>query len=114
MELPGTEITAPRQKVYPRNYPGKFRRLRNFFSFSLQALLFAVPWLQWNGRQAVLADIPGRKLFLFGLVLHPQDTYFLHLMLILSVRNKLVIFINWAWNYFTKNNSLRLILKDID
>ncbi len=39
---------------------------------------------------------------------------FLHLMLILSVRNKLVIFINWAWNYFTKNNSLRLILKDTD
>lgn len=38
----------------------------------------------------------------------------LHLMLILSVRNKLVIFINWAWNYFTKNNSLRLILKDTD
>ena len=39
---------------------------------------------------------------------------FLHLMLILSVRNKLVVFINWAWNYFTKNNSLRLILKDSD
>ena len=39
---------------------------------------------------------------------------FLHLMLILSVRNKLVIFINWAWNYVTKNNSLRLILKDSD
>jgi NADH dehydrogenase len=39
---------------------------------------------------------------------------FLHLMLILSVRNKLVVFINWAWNYFTKNNSLRLILKDND
>lgn len=36
---------------------------------------------------------------------------FLHLMLILSVRNKLIIFINWAWNYFTKNSSLRLILK---
>jgi len=37
---------------------------------------------------------------------------FLHLMLILSVRNKLVIFINWAWNYITKNSSLRLILTD--
>ncbi|MDD2476379.1 MAG: NAD(P)/FAD-dependent oxidoreductase [Dysgonamonadaceae bacterium] len=37
---------------------------------------------------------------------------FLHLMLILSVRNKLVIFINWAWNYITKNSSLRLILAD--
>ena len=34
---------------------------------------------------------------------------FLHLMLILSVKNKLIIFINWAWNYFTKDTSLRLI-----
>ena len=35
---------------------------------------------------------------------------FLHLMLILSVKNKLIIFLNWAWRYFTKDNSLRLIL----
>ncbi|MGV8946948.1 MAG: NAD(P)/FAD-dependent oxidoreductase [Lutibacter sp.] len=35
---------------------------------------------------------------------------FLHLMLILSVRNKLIIFINWAWVYVTKDSSLRLIL----
>ncbi len=39
---------------------------------------------------------------------------FLHLMLILSVKNKLIIFINWAWNYFSGNSSLRLILKDED
>jgi NADH dehydrogenase len=36
---------------------------------------------------------------------------FLHLMLILSVRNKLIIFINWTWSYFTKDSSLRLITK---
>jgi NADH dehydrogenase len=35
----------------------------------------------------------------------------LHLMLILSTRNKLIIFINWAWAYMTKDTSLRLILK---
>ena len=34
---------------------------------------------------------------------------FLHLMLILSVRNKLVIFFNWAWSYFTSDTSLRII-----
>ena len=39
---------------------------------------------------------------------------FLHLMLILSVRNKLIIFINWAWAYITKNTALRLILKQND
>ncbi|MDD3638425.1 MAG: NAD(P)/FAD-dependent oxidoreductase [Bacteroidales bacterium] len=37
---------------------------------------------------------------------------FLHLMLILSVRNKIIIFINWAWVYITKDSSLRLILTE--
>jgi NADH:ubiquinone reductase (H+-translocating) len=36
---------------------------------------------------------------------------FLHVMLILSVRNKLAIFFNWAWSYIAKDSSLRLILK---
>jgi NADH dehydrogenase len=35
---------------------------------------------------------------------------FVHLMLILSVKNKLIIFINWAWAYITKDTSLALIL----
>lgn len=34
---------------------------------------------------------------------------FLHLMLILSVKNKLMIFFTWAWNYLTRDSSLRLI-----
>lgn len=37
---------------------------------------------------------------------------FLHLMLILSVRNKLIIFINWAWSYITSDTALRLILNE--
>jgi NADH dehydrogenase len=36
----------------------------------------------------------------------------LHLMLILSIRNKIVVFFNWAWNYLTGDSSLRLILRD--
>lgn len=35
---------------------------------------------------------------------------FLHLMLILSVKNRLFIFINWAISYFTNDTTLRLIL----
>lgn len=35
---------------------------------------------------------------------------FLHLMLILSVKNKLIIFINWAISYFTNDTTLRLII----
>ncbi|MBQ0146866.1 MAG: NAD(P)/FAD-dependent oxidoreductase [Flavobacteriaceae bacterium] len=36
---------------------------------------------------------------------------FLHLMLILSVRNKLFIFLNWAQSYFTNDTSLRIITR---
>lgn len=63
------------------------------------------------GRNKAVVDLPFIKFkgYLAWLV-----WMFLHLMLILSVRNKIVIFINWAWNYITKNNSLRLILKDSD
>ncbi|MGC4128025.1 MAG: NAD(P)/FAD-dependent oxidoreductase [Bergeyella sp.] len=35
---------------------------------------------------------------------------FLHLMLILSVRNKIAIFFNWMWSYLNKDSSLRLII----
>lgn len=36
---------------------------------------------------------------------------FLHLMLILGMKNKLLIFVNWLWNYFTFDQSLRLIIR---
>ncbi|MBF6598008.1 MAG: NAD(P)/FAD-dependent oxidoreductase [Fermentimonas sp.] len=63
------------------------------------------------GRNKAVVDLPFIK---FKGNLAWFVWMFLHLMLILSVRNKLVVFINWAWNYVTKNNSLRLIIKDSD
>jgi NADH:ubiquinone reductase (H+-translocating) len=36
---------------------------------------------------------------------------FVHLMAILGVKNKIVIFINWLWNYITYDQSLRLLIK---
>ncbi|HEX2393828.1 MAG TPA: NAD(P)/FAD-dependent oxidoreductase, partial [Bacteroidales bacterium] len=36
---------------------------------------------------------------------------FIHLMAILGVKNRLLIFINWAYHYFTYDQSLRLIIK---
>ena len=36
-------------------------------------IFYGLPWLQWNGRQAVLFDLGARKFYLFGVVLWPQD-----------------------------------------
>lgn len=60
------------------------------------------------GRNKAVVDLPGLK---FKGYLAWFFWMFLHLMLILKVRNKLIIFINWAGNYLTQNSSLRLILK---
>lgn len=59
------------------------------------------------GTNKALVDLPGLHFrgYIAWLI-----WMFLHLMLILSVRNKLIIFINWAWAYITKDTSLRLIL----
>jgi NADH dehydrogenase len=37
----------------------------------------------------------------------------LHLMLILGIKNRFFIFCNWLYNYITRDQSLRLILKGI-
>lgn len=36
---------------------------------------------------------------------------FVHLMAIVGVKNRIMIFINWFWNYITYDQSLRLIIK---
>jgi NADH dehydrogenase len=59
------------------------------------------------GRNKAVVDLPFAK---FNGYIAWLIWMFLHLMLILTVRNKLIIFINWAWSYITKNSSLRLIL----
>ena len=60
------------------------------------------------GRNKAVADIG--KLKLQG-VFAWMVWMFVHLMSIVGVKNKVLIFINWAWNYVTFDQSLRLILK---
>ena len=36
---------------------------------------------------------------------------FVHLMLILNVKNRLFIFLNWMMSYFANDSTLRLMLK---
>lgn len=60
------------------------------------------------GRHLAVVDLPRIKFQGFMAWLFWM---FLHLMLILGVKNKLIIFVNWMWKYFTFDQSLRLIIK---
>ncbi|OWR15070.1 NAD(P)/FAD-dependent oxidoreductase [Chryseobacterium sp. VAUSW3] len=59
------------------------------------------------GKHRAVVDLPGFK---FQGFLAWYFWMFLHLMLILSVRNKIAIFFNWMWSYLNKDSSLRLII----
>ena len=59
------------------------------------------------GKHRAVVDLPHLK---FQGFLAWYFWMFLHLMLILSVRNKLAIFFNWMWSYINKDSSLRLII----
>ena len=62
------------------------------------------------GRNLAVVDIPKPKLHLGGLLAW-MIWMSLHLMLILGVKNRFFIFLNWLYAYFTRDQNLRLIFK---
>ena len=71
-------------KVYPHEVPGRFGNLRKIAAVVLLGIFYGLPWLKWNGTQAVLFDLPARKFHLFGLVLWPQDFPWLAGLLVIA------------------------------
>lgn len=60
------------------------------------------------GKNLAVADLPFIKFQGFFAWIVWMSV---HLMSIVGVKNRLFIFINWAWNYFTYDQSLRLIIR---
>jgi len=77
-------LYAAQAKVYPREIEGRFARLRTIAVFVLLGVFYLFPWLRWDGRQAVLFDLPARKFYVFGLTFWPQDFFWLAWLLIIA------------------------------
>ncbi|OUD37353.1 NAD(P)/FAD-dependent oxidoreductase [Flavobacterium sp. FPG59] len=60
------------------------------------------------GKRKAVVDLPK---FSFQGRLAWFTWMFIHLMLILSVKNKLSIFVNWMFSYFNNDSTLRVLLK---
>jgi cytochrome c oxidase accessory protein FixG len=65
-----------------RPIDGRYRRLRHAANAILVAILCGIPWIRIRGEPLVLLDVPARKFHAFGLVIFPQELYFLWLILI--------------------------------
>ncbi len=72
------------KKIYIREVKGWWDTWRWALVWFTQILFYGLPWLQWNDRQAVLFHLAERKFYMFGLVLWPQDVFYLALLLIIA------------------------------
>jgi cytochrome c oxidase accessory protein FixG len=92
MNRPMPDSTAPvvrllyeqQVKIYPRAVTGVFARWRSVMVWATQLFFYGMPWLQWNGRQALLFDVTERRFYVLGLVLQPQDFIYLAALLVIS------------------------------
>ena len=84
IEGSGNSLYVSERKVYPRDVSGPLQRLRIAAVAWLLGMYYVFPWLRWDGRQAVLFDLPARKFHVFGLTFWPQDFPLLALLLIIA------------------------------
>jgi cytochrome c oxidase accessory protein FixG len=82
------QLYAKRVAPVPRSIKGAFRRFKTSVLLLGFAVYFLLPWLPWTRveapAQAVLFDIPGRRYFLFDLVVYPQDVFWLSMLLFIA------------------------------
>jgi len=83
-EVAEIDLYQRREKIYTRKIEGFFQRIRLFTGWPLLLGYFLLPWLSWDGRQAVLFDLPERKFHILGLTFWPQDAPLLAFLLIIS------------------------------
>lgn len=81
---PKNSLLEARNKLFVREVKGFFNSWRWVFVWLTQIVFYGLPWLQYNGRQALLFNIVERKFYLFGLVLWPSDIIYLSFLLIIS------------------------------
>ena len=78
------DLYKRREKIFTRRIAGFFQRLRMFTGWPLLLGYFCLPWLNFEGRQAVLFDLPARQFQIFSLTIWPQDLWLLGWLLMIG------------------------------
>lgn len=84
-----------REKIYTRHIEGFFQRVRLLTGWPLLLGYFLLPWLQIDGRQAVLFDLPARKFHILWMTFWPQD--FVLLGWLLAIAAFALFFVTTLW-----------------
>ena len=69
------------ETIHAKRVPGFFRNLK-WYASATWLIYLTMPYVRWEGRQAILFDVPHRQFHLFELTIWPQDIWMLSLVLI--------------------------------
>lgn len=69
----GVATYKPSSHIYVRKVQGFFQTLRRKMNFVFLIGFALLPWLQYQGHQAILFDIGAQRFTLWGVTLWPQD-----------------------------------------
>lgn len=69
----GASQYPPNDRIYVREVKGRVETMRRLLGFALMALFLVLPWLTYQGEQAILLNIFEQRFRIFGLTLWPQD-----------------------------------------
>ena len=69
------------ETIHAKRMPGHYRNLK-WIAMSTWLIYLLGPYLRWNGKQAVLFDIPNRQFHLFNVTILPQDVWMLAMLLL--------------------------------
>jgi len=105
--LPGTAPVAMQQgryvarlieqRLHGRNLPPfRYRHRGSMATIGRAAAVADLGWLRFSGRVAWFVWL------------------FVHLIFIVEFHNRVLVFMQWVWNYFTRNRSARLITGEVD
>lgn len=79
-ELESYPVNIGEKTVHAKRMPGFFRSLRTLAQISLWGPLLLLPYLRWNGKQAILIDIDHSQFNCFGLTIRPDEIWMLMLL----------------------------------
>ncbi len=77
-------LYSKRERIQVKATKGRFQAIRNATILGTMGLYLFLPWVRWDGQQAVLFDLPGRQFRIFGWTFWPQDFLFLSWTLIIA------------------------------
>ncbi|MEN9502585.1 MAG: cytochrome c oxidase accessory protein CcoG [Pseudomonadota bacterium] len=82
------QVVEQKPSIQPRSVEGRFRTIKTGILALAYATFFILPWIRWERAvgpdQAILYDIPGRRYYIFDLVVHAQDIFWLTALLFLA------------------------------